>query len=186
MAISFDALREGVRNIFLDESHVTIKHIGFKGNATFSRPGDSALIHKEFSLDTSQDELTLKALTGMINGFDRKNIDLIIEGLAITPEYVHSLQLKNLEVRAVFVGFVEDRYLESLLKYAYENKDWIYTAIQENNGDDTKVREWFQETKEQNKKLALAAKEYGYGFFPVNNESFDIHIKEATDYLLKK
>jgi 2-phosphoglycerate kinase len=183
MPISFEALREGVRNIFLDESRVTIEDITFNGNASFRRPGNLEIVQKEFSFHLSQDVLTKKALTGMIKGFDRVNRDLIIEGADIDPEYVHSLELQNLKIKAVFVGFTEDEYLDVVLTHATDLKDWVHVVIQEHNGDDSEVRKWYQETKEKNKQMALLAKEYGYGFFSIQADDFPKHVKEAVGYL---
>jgi 2-phosphoglycerate kinase len=52
--LSTDGIRSGINNIFLDESHISIEKITFKGMATFRRPG-SLKVHKKTFVKTNQD-----------------------------------------------------------------------------------------------------------------------------------
>ncbi len=188
IAISSDALREAIRFTVTEESFINIHELAFEGDVTFHRAGEDGNIShtKYFSQKPSQEELTWKTIQGLIQYYDHnENRSLIIEGMAITPERVKSLNLKNMKLKAVFVGFTDPSHLDSILKYAYENEDWVHTKItKENGGDDTSVREWFNAELEQNNKVEALAKEYGYGFFSPHGGKFDAYCDEVVKYLL--
>ena len=186
IAVSSDALREGARNILLDESYLSISSLHLNGDVVFHRPGEGKDVShtKQFSQTLTEDELTWKAVLGLINHYDRKDIPLVIEGIAVTPERVNDLKLKNLQIRAAFVGFTDVSYLETMIAHAHIKKDWIYKMIQESNGDDIEVRKWFAEQLEENKEMANKAKKYGYEFFSLDTNSFEDYCDTVTKYLV--
>ena len=188
MAISFDAVREGMRNALIGESYISATSISFEGKATFHRPGEkSDITHTEqFSQETNQDDLAWKTMEGIIAFYDRKNISLAIEGASITPERIKKLNLKNLILRPVFVGFMNESYLDTILEQSNIKKDWIYRWIQENNGDDTVVRNWFDNQLQENYLIAQQAKEYGYHFFEIKENNFEENCKAMAKYLLSQ
>lgn len=190
MAISSDALREGIRNVLLDESYVSVQNLSLSGDATFHRPGENKDIShtKHFSKEFTENEFTWKTIVGLINHYDRhlkKDVPLIIEGVAITPERVNSLQLKNTDIKAAFLGCTEMAFLENILEYSKKHKDWVYKAIQENNGDDASIREWFTSVIKESKQMAIQAEKFGYAFFPVDSANFEKYCNTVADYFLQ-
>ena len=187
IAIQTDALREGLRKALVDESKVSISKLSFSGDVIFHRTNeDNDMSHtKHFSQEISQDDLTWNAVAGLINYYDGKGVDLIIEGMVITPERVNSLTLKSLNIRAVFVGITEDTDLNTILEKANLNKDWVYKKINENKGDVDVIKRAFNEEIEKSEKVAIAAKEYGYKFFPFKNDDFEKYCNDVLSYLLK-
>lgn len=189
IALSSDAIREAARYVLTDEPFVTISQLSFEGNVTFHRSGENKDIShtKHFHQEINQEDLAWKTIMGLINYYDRKpgTPSLVIEGMAITPERVKSLSLKNLELKVAFVGFTDDSYLDTILTYAYAKKDWVYKKItEENGGDDSSVRKWFNEELVKNKSLEAVAKDYGYGFFSPSGSSFEKYRDSVVKYLL--
>lgn len=188
IAVSSDALREAARFTLLDESFVTIQKLSFEGDAIFHRAGENKEIShtKHFSCDIDQEELTWKTIKGLINYYDRKGgVSLIIEGMVITPERVKELSVKDLGVKAVFLGFTDKSHIENIFEYSNDKKDWIYKKInQEDGGDDSFVRKWLHEELEKNKKVAILAEEYGYKFFSPHESSFEVYRDKVVKFLL--
>ncbi len=187
IAVSSDALREAARNILLDESYVSIKSLSIESDIVFHRPGENIdILHtKHFKKEITEDDLTWKAVVGLINHYDRKDIPLIVEGMTITPERVKSLNLRNLKIQAVFVGFIDNTHLDTMLTNAFTYKDWVYTWIQEHDGDDSHVREWFAEQVKENKRKSILAQEFGHKFFSITDFSREVYIEKVVDYLLE-
>jgi len=187
IAVQTDAIREAIRKALIGESSVTINKLSFSGDATFHRLSeDKDISHtKHFSQEISQDELTWNAIAGLINYYDGKGVDLIIEGMVITPEHVKSLVLKNFKINAAFVGITEDTNLNTILEQANLNKDWIYTKIHEHGGDNSIIKQQFNEEIIKSEKIANVAKEYGFKFFPFNNNDFETYCNDVMNYLIK-
>ncbi len=188
IAVSSDALREAARFTLLEERFVTIQKLSFEGDATFHRAGENKDIShtKHFFYEIDQEELTWNTIKGLISYYDRKGgVPLIIEGMAITPERVKSLSVKDLEIRAVFLGFTDESYFEKIFEYSNDKKDWIYKKInQEDGGDDSAVRKWLKEELVKNKNAAALAEEYGYKFFSPHENSFEEYRNKVVKYLL--
>ncbi len=187
IAISSDALREGGRYALTSERFINIHKLNFKSDAVFHRAGeDKGISHtKSFSEEISQDELTWKIIRGIISFYDKKDTSLMIEGMVITPERVKELKLEKLNLKAVFVGFTEESYWESMIEYSNAKKDWIYKKINlEDKGDDSAVKKWFDEERQKNIITAENAKSNGYNFFSPTSESFDEYTENVIKHLL--
>jgi len=185
LALSTDALREGVRNIFAGESYLDIQKLHFKGELTFRRAREKEILIKKFEQRPSESEITWQATIGFIDHYDRKNISIAIEGLAITPERVKSLQLKNLELKVVFIGFTKVVHLEKILEHSQKYNDWINKVIEDDGGSKTKIEEWFKKTIRENKRLSKQVREYGYYFIDISEDLFEKNIQSGIEYLLK-
>lgn len=160
ISVSSDAIRAGVR--YLNE-HGRIKE----------------------ESDMVEDVIPWEMLVGLILRYDHLNIPLIIEGVVLTPERVNSLKLKNLEVRAAFVGFSSDQFSEQAIKYGKQSKDWVYDKILADDGSEDSVREMFSGLQEKGAKLQVKAEEYGYQYFTPDNKVFEDYRAEVFNYLLK-
>lgn len=138
----------------------------------------------DFSEDEIENNLPWEMVVGLIHRYDHKNISLIIEGVVITPERVKSLKLNNLELRAVFVGFTGDAYIEKVISHGRAEKDWVYDHIINNNGDETEVRKMLKSLQAKNKLTKEKAEEYGYIFFSPEGLPFDEYCETVLEYLL--
>lgn len=124
-------------------------------------------------------------MVGLIQYYDNKDISLIIEGDVITPERVKSLTLKNLQIRAAFVGYTDATHLDTIINYAHLKKDWVQRQIEEQNGDETAVREQLGKEVENSKQIAAESVKYGYEFFSPEASSFEEYQNKVVGYLIK-
>ncbi len=185
-AASTDTTRAAIRKVLTGESYIAIHEARFRGKISFHRPGSLKVHHLTISKDHwNEDEMTWQGILGLIETHDRHRANLLIEGIAITPERVRRLRLKNLRVRAVFLGYEHESHLESILAYSRKKKDWINTVIKEHGGDDTPVRKSVQEGIAKSSKLRKQARKLGYGYFDVSKRPFKAQIKAATTYLTR-
>jgi hypothetical protein len=136
--------------------------------------------------DVIEDVIPWEILIGLIQRYDHKNIPLIVEGIVFTPERVNSLRLKNLVLRAAFVGFSSDDFVEQAIEYGKQSKDWVYEKINANNGSEEDVREMFAGLQQKGAKLKEEAREYGYQYFTPDNKSFADYKIEVANFLLEK
>lgn len=175
IAVQTDAIREGLRKSLTGESFITINNLLFSGDVNFHRLGENVdITHtKHFSQEISQDELTWNAVAGLISYYDGKGIDLIIEGMEITPERVKSLVLKDLIIKAAFVSITRDSDLSAALE-----------QVNENNGANTLLKKLFDEEVEKRKKVPIMASKYGYKFFSFTNDDFEGYCNDIVKYLL--
>lgn len=161
IGVSSDAIRAGVR--YLNEHN---------------------RIDEEY--DMIEDVIPWEILIGLIQRYDHKNIPLIVEGIVFTPERINSLKLKNLKLRAAFVGFSSDEFVEQALEYGKQSKDWVSDKINANNGSEESVREMFTGLQQKGVELKEKAAHYGYRYFTPDNKSFSDYKKEVTNFLLEK
>lgn len=160
IGVSSDAIRAGVR--FLNE-------------------------HGRISEEVSmiEDKLPWEMLVGLILRYDHQNIPLVVEGVVLTPERVSSLELKNLELRAAFVGFSSDDFVEHAIQYGKQTKDWVHAKIEADGGSENGVREMFKGLQHKSTTLKSEAKNYGYKYFTPDKKEFLDYKNEIVDYLLE-
>lgn len=131
------------------------------------------------SKEVSQDELVWSTILGLISYYDNKNIDLIIEGIEITPERIKSLNLNNLSIKPVFVGFTEDTNFNKAITDL--GKDGFDTT----ELDQDLLKKRFDEHIEKGKKIANSANKYGYKFFSFDNNDYERYCSNVIKYLLE-
>lgn len=129
--------------------------------------------------DVSQGELVWNTILGLISYYDNKSIDLIIEGIEITSERIKSLNLKNLLIKSVFVGFTEvtnfDKAIAGLGKDGFKVTDL----------DKDLLKKRFDEHVEKGKKIAISADANGFRFFSFDNNDFESYCSNVINYLLE-
>jgi hypothetical protein len=136
--------------------------------------------------DMVEDQLPWEMLIGLIQRYDHQNIPLIVEGVVFTPERVNSLKLKNLELRAAFVGFSSDVFVEQTIEYGKQSKDWVYEKIVANGGSEESVREMFAGLQQKGVELREKVDKYGYQYFTPDNKSFTDYKIEVVSFLLQE
>ncbi len=181
-----DIIRAAIRKAFTGESYIAIHDGYLRGAITFHRPGSL----KEHRLTITrkhwdENEMIWQGALGFIETYDRHKENLLIEGVAITPERVHGLRLKNLRVRAVFLGYENESQIEAILAHSRKKNDWIQRVIEEHGGDEAPARRGLRKGIAKSVRLRRQAKRFGYGYFDVSAGSFRTQIKRATSYLLK-
>ncbi len=195
IAIQTDAIRDSVERALFDDMEMIapIGNISFSGDVIFQRLIDNYKreredITKHFSKKVQEGELVWDAIVGIISHYDNpsrlvpkgsteKGIDLVIEGIEITPERVKSLNLKNFSIKPVFVGYTKDTNFDITItqfkKEGFKVDDIEYT------------KKKHDEHVEKGEKIESNANKYGYKFFSFDNNNFEEHCKNVLDYLLK-
>lgn len=171
IAIQTDAMRDGLRKALIDEISAPISHLSFSGDVTFQRSEEDSekeSLTKHFAKEISQSELVWNAIVGLINYYENKSVDLIIEGMEITPERVKGLTLKNFLIKPVFVGFTEDTNFNKIIADLDKNL----------------IKKRFDEHVEEGKKIAVDADKYGYKFFSFDNDKIEEYCNNVISYLL--
>lgn len=185
IVVSTDGIRAAMRKILIGKSHVSVDRIEFHGKATFRRPGNLEPRTVTFRRTSRhEDDLAWIGVTGLIERFDyRNNTDVLIEGIAVTPERVHRLKLKNLKIRAVFIGYNNESHAGSILRYSEKNNDWVRTWIQEHGGDRSRVKDWVKKGIVKNNAVKRQARRFGYRYFDITERPFKQHTQAVLKYL---
>lgn len=194
IAIQTDAIRDSIEKVLFDEMEIIapIGHISFSGDVVFRSLVDDSKredVTKHFSKNIPEGELVWNAIVGLISHYDKpsrlitkgsteKSIDLIIEGIEVTPKRVNDLITKNFLIKPVFVGYTEDTSFEKTLiqfekeGFNIDNKEFI--------------KEKHDEHVEKGKGIAMDADKYGYKFFSFDNNDFEKYCSNILDYLLSE
>jgi 2-phosphoglycerate kinase len=186
--IATDTVRFGVRYLLLKEAFVSVTNLNFVGQATFHRPGSLKKYTRRFAqrID-NENELAWQATIGMIDHFDRLNKDLAVEGIYFKPRHIKMLKLKNLNVRAAFVGFTDKRHFRTILEHAKRDpEDWINLWLDEIKQDLNVVNRWIRKQIANSRTIKTEAKRCGFGYFDVTKKNYSKHVRDVCDYLLAK
>jgi 2-phosphoglycerate kinase len=184
--ISMDAVQEGVKQLFNDDPFQKLSAIHYEGWVEYKKRGTSDQVKHKFSEEMNEFDLARKAIIGMLDHYERSKSDVAIEGLHVTPEWVHSLRLSNYTIVPAFVGYTNPDYIEGILEHARNNEhDWINEWLSILNGDDTKLRAWATKTAEACQETAKLAKKYGYPFFDASSKPFSEYVADVQSYLNK-
>jgi hypothetical protein len=175
-----------IRNVLTGMPHVAVEKISFRGNVTFHRPGNLKVHKADFSVkNETEDKLTWKGIVGLIDKYDEANkTDVLIEGIAVTPERVHRLKLKNLSVKAAFLGYDNMSHLDTILTYSKNKNDWVQVWIKEYKGSDAHVREWVRKEIARSAKVKKLSKKFRYGYFDITKYPFEKYVRTVLRYLL--
>jgi 2-phosphoglycerate kinase len=185
--ISTDRIGPIIRNVLVGDMAENVHTVTFKTTVTYARPGEVKIYTKEFSRhDQSEDDLAWIGVVGLLeNYFDRQSgPDVLIEGVAITPQRVHDLKLDHFDIRAAFVGYGSDSHAKSILEYSKRKKDWLYKEMEQNGKGDEHVSEMVREAIPQNLKMKENAEKFGYAYFDVSAKLFEEHVNAVMEYLL--
>lgn len=184
--IAADAVEHGVRNVLTGEPHQMLRNIELNGNAEYKTSITEGGKRKSFSNKGSETELTLQAIMGMLDYYHRNNESIAFEGAAFTPRLVKDLATPGFTIRAAFVGFTNPTHADQVIDYAKTNShDWINDWLANDNGDETKVRDWVGKQAEKCVELKLEAEKLGYPFFDISTTPFEQYVASSQRYFLE-
>jgi len=187
-----DYIRAVIRLIFVGENR-GLSAIAFEGETTLLSSNGEKIPPKQFKIPSQgEDDNAWNALVGLINDYDRENQnDVLIEGVAITPERVSELKLTNLDKKAVFIGYSNaELYAQRRITYAKEFKDkepnnYDWPAIQA-KGEEQHMQDILREARDrvpQNAALKERAEGLDIPYFDLTEKSFDEHVQAVMNYL---
>lgn len=183
--IAADAVMHGMRNILTSEPHQMLRGIELSGSAEWKTSFTEGGVRKPFSYEGTESELTLQAITGMLDYYRRNQESVAFEGTVFTPEWVKSLNGTDFTIRAAFVGFTNPSHADQIIAFANANlHDWMNDWLQKEGKNESKVREWVTLQAEQCVELKAQALELGFPFFDISTMPFEYYIAAAQEYFL--
>lgn len=184
--IAADALEHGLRNVLTGEPHQMLRGIEINGFAEHKTSFTEVGERKPFTNKGTESELLLQAIVGMLDYYRRNKESAAFEGTEFYPTWVSSLDMPGFVIKAAFVGYTNASHIEPLLAHAQNNKhDWINEWLQQDGGDDTKIRAWVQKQTAKSQQLKLEAQSHGYPFFDISNQPFDSYKSSVLQYFLE-
>lgn len=181
--IAADAVEHGMRNVLTGEPHQMLRDIELAGSAEWKTSFTEGGERKPFSNKGSESDLTLQAIIGMLDYYRRNNESVAFEGAAFTPKWVKDLTVSDFTIRAAFVGYTNPKHADSIITHAKANShDWINVWLENDGGDETKVRDWVTRQSEKCVELKAQAEELGFPFFDVSNMPFDEYVTSVQHY----
>lgn len=184
--IAADAVAHGMRNVLTGEPHQMLRDIELSGSAEWKTSFTQGGERKPFSNKGTESELTLKAVIGMLDYYRRNKESVAFEGAAFTPKWTNTLNVSEFTVRAAFVGFTKPGHADQILAFARANPhDWINAWLENDGGDETKIREWVAKQTEKCIELKAEAELLGYPFFDISTEPFEQYVAYAQQYFLE-
>lgn len=184
--IAADAVEHGMRNMLTGEPHQMLRDIELAGSAEWKTSFTKGGERKPFSNKGTESELTLQAAIGMLDYYRRNNESVAFEGAAFTPEWVKNFKVSEFTIRAAFVGFTNPAHADQILAFAKANShDWINVWLENDSGDETKIREWVARQAEKSIELKTEAEQLGYPFFDISTMPFDEYVAAAQQYFIE-
>lgn len=184
--IATDAVEHGLRNVLIGQPHQMLRGIELHGSAEHKTSFTEVGERKPFSNTGTESELMLQAVIGMMDYYQRNKESAAFEGTEFSPAWVSSLDTPDFAVKAAFVGYTDASHIDSILAHAQDNEhDWINEWLQNDEGDDTKIRVWVNRQAEKCKQLKLEALSHGYPFFDISAQPFEDYKSAVLNYFLQ-
>lgn len=186
--LSADALVAASLNLLVGKPYAHIHNIDFQAQAKISSPGDSNRHVESVKASVSNmsgSDLAWESAKGLIDHYDLNDQSILIEGVSLTPERINSIKLKNLELRAVFLGYSKLSHSVNIINYAKDNPvDWINVWLKENDNDLDAFDLWVKKQIETNNETSRSANKYGYGYFDITSVDFKKYQDDIIEYIL--
>ncbi|MGZ6004963.1 MAG: hypothetical protein ACXWLH_02325 [Candidatus Saccharimonadales bacterium] len=182
--IATDAIQHGFRNILINNPHQILKQVNISGTAELKKPNEPGA-KQEFSKTAHEQDFARAMILGMLDHYARNRMDVAVEGVIVTPEWVRSLNLADFSIRAAFVGYKDPNHVDAVIDFAKQNEaDWINKWLSNEDGDKTSLRAWFAEQAKSNYEIAKSAEQYGFPYFDITEQPFDAYLATVKNYLL--
>lgn len=165
---STDALREVIRASMDDKSREKLKKI----DKLLFEDKQYSLLRKEpariAQMQDEESEIVWELIQPYIkHDYINNGLDLLIEGIAVTPKSLSSL---NLAFNAVFVGNQSDRHVKTIIKHAKTNKDdWMYRF----RLSEEEITDFAIFSQHYSRHIQNQAREYDYPYIEMDDENFE-------------
>jgi 2-phosphoglycerate kinase len=183
ISLPTDFVRSIIRNALVGNAPINVGKFNFEGIASYGE-NQSWPIKVD---NLSEDELAWRCVRSMIHNYDVANKhDILFEGVAITPQEVNALQLNNLVLKVVFLGYNNESHADNIITHAKEAHDYIYGEMLRSGKGENYVRENIAGDINRSHEIKEQAERFGYRYFDVTQaSSFEHHIQAALNYLQK-
>lgn len=184
--VAADAVEHGVRNILTGQPHQLLHRIEINGFAEHKTSLVEGGERKPFSNTGTESEIVLQAIIGMLDYYRRNKESVAFEGTDFSPSWVASLDMPGFTIKAAYVGFTDAAHVETVLAHAKDNEhDWINEWLQDEQGDDTKIRAWIKKQTIKCSQLKSEAESHGYPFFDISAQPFEDYLADVRSYFLQ-
>lgn len=184
--IAADAVESGWRNMLIGDPHQMLQSVKFEVWAECKTSIQDAGDTMHFTKESNESALTQLALAGMLDHYARNRMDVAVEGGIITPEWVASLRLPGIPIKAAFVGYINPTHADSIIAHSKDNPhDWINEWLQDEQGDETRIKDWVKRQTVKCEALKAEAESRGYPFFDISTQSFDDYVAYAQNYFMQ-
>ena len=124
-----------------------------------------------------ESEVVWKAITPFIFREKDEGRDVVIEGVAILPEFVN--RLENIDYRAVFIGNQGDNHKENIKKSSKENEhDWLRIS------SDDYIDAFATFVLKMSSFIENEARKYGFDYIEMDKSPFNDSVDRILDSLL--
>lgn len=185
-AVAADAVEHGMRSVLTGHPHQMLRDVEFSGSAEWKTSLTQGGERKPFTYQGTESELTLHAVVGMLDYYRRNEASVAFEGAVFTPEWVSALRLSDFTIRAAFAGFTNPAHADHILSYAKDHPhDWLNDWLEEDEGDETNIRDWVARQSKKCQDLKTEAAHFGYPFFDISTMPFKEYVASVQNYFLE-
>ncbi len=122
-----------------------------------------------------------RSVVSFCNMFCEDNANHIVEGVAVMPELVASMDNKPEHV--VFVGNTNEKHVETMLKYGKDNPEQCWMAYLGYSED--RIRAFANYVLHMSLHFKEEAQKYGFSYVELSDDHFEESLREAIDVLKK-
>lgn len=183
--IETDALQKGLVNMLIGKPQTITRQIKIEGVIETRDFNESETTSLSVHIDGHTNTLIRKMIDGIIYHYKKDPSDFAVEGTLINPDYVAGLRNKGLNVKAVFVGFNNDKHIDSIFKHAETNEiDWVNEWVSQ-TGNKESVRQSLKKQLIDNDELKIKAVGSGFTYIDISNySSFEEYEDDVIKHLL--
>lgn len=176
LATSSDAIRYTLRNLISKSQMPDLfeNNKYYTGNPVIN-DNVGLYLNKIIEYQNKESSIVWKSVVNFIEGNLIDGNDILIEGIAVVPEFVAKL---TCEYSVIFLGNQEESHFEIMLNSARTNKyDWLSIR------DDTGIKASFLFNKAYSKVMQKEAEKYNMKYLEMSDHNFQASLQEAMDYL---
>lgn len=178
LATSTDAVRYMMRQIIKESDEPSLFQLG---KFTSNDPERQAFLRDHsfevISIQNNESAVVWRSVEDLIESNLADGFDILIEGIAVLPEFVKRLKC---DYAAVFLGNQSDRHFQTMLNSARKNDDdWMHSL------DDQTIEAFANFNKAFSQYIEDEANKHGLHYIEIHDDNFQGDIDRALKLLLQ-
>ena len=117
-----------------------------------------------------------RSVISFCNMFCEDNVNHIVEGIAMMPELVASME--NQPEQVIFVGNTSDSHVETMLDYGKKFPEQCWMAYL--GYSEERIRAYANYVKKLSEYYKSEAEKYGFKYFELSDEGFEERVEEVV------
>lgn len=177
-ATSTDGIRYMLRNLLKSEAVPELFRFA-KYISNDSEITDRIMTNHQKALDiqTVESRIVWRSIKSFIQSYLEDGQDLLIEGVAIMPEFIKDL---DCDLRVVFLGNQSGNHVATITHFARNNlHDWMHDLNNET------IISFAELNKTYSHFIQQEASKYDLPYVEIHDDTFDVDIELALNILLK-